>query len=181
MKLLVSMLSVFLFSTVSFADMELDHNHGKAPKKEMKNAKLKKLKKKARRICKKVDLTDDQKDTLKETRQEMRAEMKKLRPSLRKARKAYRKSLLAENATVKTADTAFENVIAARAKIRDLRVGTRHDILFDIVTEEQRPKMMRCMKARRQVRQYRKMHKQHMKKAKKGKMKEKLPKQKIEQ
>lgn len=135
MKSLIIVLALVSFS--SFA------NGKKSPLKLLKN--IDKIEKK----CPGLSISTEQKVDIKKAIADMKEAAKPLREDLKTARKAKRKVMMNPATTRAEAVTAMKEVRKTRRPLRKLRKSTVMDVQFEILTGEQRVKLLKCMKKRR--------------------------------
>ena len=103
-------------------------------------------------MCEGLELTNKQKVTIKKMIRATRIEIKKLLPSVKEARSNKRAVMLDASATKEEAQDAIREVRRAVKPIRKLRKKTRLAIDFDILSGDQRVKLVQCRIERRQER-----------------------------
>ena len=155
MKNLLIVFVSFLMVTPVLADMA----PVEAPTPEAKPvveqpAEGKKKKRKPLVECKEMRKTfsADQKADMKEARMEFQATAKKLRKRLRRVRRRYRKAIADVSVEAEVADRLALRRNRIAKKIRDNRVAHQHTLIYDIGTDEQRPVILKCLKARKKRR-----------------------------
>ena len=102
--------------------------------------------------CSGLNISKEQKTDIIKAVMEMRKTVKPLRADLKMARKAKRKVMMNTKTTKAEAVAAMKDVKTARKPIRKIRKSTMLDIQFDILTGEQRVKLLKCMKKHRRGR-----------------------------
>lgn len=160
MKLAKNVLVASLIATMAFP---VAHAH--------KGKKKGQLKRKVQKVCKAVELSQDQKSAIKELKKETGSQVKEIRKNeLKPARMEYRAAIKDESATFEMASAASEKIMAARTKIMEIRQSARNQILFEIVPAEKRKQFSKCVRGKRLLRKskrLRKMKKNYASKTKK--------------
>lgn len=130
-KSMITITAIALLSFSSFA----------APKKI-------KFPRKVKAACAKVELDDEQKKAIKDLRKRQRKKSRKLRnkADLKNLRLSYKALISDQNATLADAQDISDQIHAARTKLLKIRQAVKNEILFEVVTAEQRPQMNKCIK-----------------------------------
>lgn len=128
------LLGLTLLSTSAFANVTLED--------------LSELAHKPRRgkACRGVDVTKEQKQSIRSRVREARVQIKSLRPAVKAARKNLRQVLGEASTTREEAIAARKELRQARQPIRKLRRDARLDVQFEILSGEQRVKLLKCRK-----------------------------------
>ena len=137
MKNLITLLISTLMITPAMAT-EMPAAEAKPPKK------MKPL-----RACKKMNLSDAQKAEAKEAREMFRMETAELREKLQKVRKRYRKAVANVEVPAKRANKLARRRNRLAKRMRDARSALQHNLIYEIGTDEQRPQILKCLKARK--------------------------------
>lgn len=100
---------------------------------------------KVEKLCPGLEITKKQKISIVKAIAELRTAAKPLRKDMKIARKAKRKIMMNPTTTKEEAITASKEVQKTRKPLRKLRRATMLEIQFDILSGEQRVKILKCM------------------------------------
>lgn len=100
-----------------------------------------------RRVCKKMNLTDEQKETLKETFKAHKEATAADRDALKKAKKDFIQLVLNEQAVATEATPIVTAGVNARTALAQARGDLATKVMFEILNQEQRKPALACLKA----------------------------------
>ena len=135
MKKISLVIVAILFSTMTFAQAEMGQEFFGAP--PMKK-------------CKGLKLDPSQMNEVRTKMIEMRKYQNLTMPKMKNAMMDYHAVMTATSSTVQEADTAHAVVEGIMSGMMAMKTNTEHSILFDIFTDDQRVKAVKCkMRMRR--------------------------------
>lgn len=96
--------------------------------------------------CHQMNLTDTQKTAIHETLMKAKREAITTGATLKLAKMDYEALLVSTTADAAAADAASAKIMEAKTKLMNNKMAAKNNILFTILTAEQRPTAVKCMK-----------------------------------